>query len=86
MATKKKKQRKISNNKPSWICSGYGVAPSGEKCKGCIDCNWGKGVKSMAQIKHEISSRVVRVNKNDTGDDILGRLFNQMAGKTKKKK
>ncbi len=28
----------------SWLCSGYGVFPGGEKCPGCKDCERNKSV------------------------------------------
>lgn len=76
--TKKNKSKKISNNKSGWICSGYGVAPSGEKCKGCIDCGFGKKVMSMQQVKKNISSRTVRVSKGDNLDTVLKKIGNKL--------
>lgn len=68
-ATKKK-----SNNKPHWLCSGYGVAPNGEKCKGCIDCGFGKEVMSMQQIKKFIGARTVRVGKGDNLETVFKKI------------
>ena len=79
-------KKKISNNKTGWLCSGYGVAPNGEKCKGCIDCKFGKGVMTMAEIERDINSRVVRVGKGDTLETILGKIEKKRSAKPKSKK
>ncbi len=31
--------KKASDGKDKRLCSGYGVFPDGNKCKGCSDCN-----------------------------------------------
>lgn len=56
--------KKTSNNKGGWHCSGYGVFPGGQKCKGCTDCDFGNEVMTMDEIKADINSRTVRVTKN----------------------
>ena len=33
----------ISDKSTNKLCSGYGVFPGGEKCKGCGDCNKKEG-------------------------------------------
>jgi len=42
--------KKISNNVGGWLCSGYKIFPDGSKCKGCIDCEFGKIKKSMQEV------------------------------------
>ena len=74
MSKKVSTKKKISNNKGGWLCSGYGVFPDGSKCKGCIDCCFGKGVMTMMEIKKSIKSSSVTVKKGDNGDDILKKL------------
>lgn len=86
MAKKATTKKKISNNKPHWLCSGYGVAPNGEKCKGCMDCGFGKQVMTMKEIEKSISSRCITIKKGDNGDDILAKLGIVIKRKTNGKK
>ena len=47
-------KKKISNNKGGGICSGWRVFPDGTKCKGCIDCDFGKkSNKSKSKTKNK---------------------------------
>lgn len=44
-------RKKISNNKGGGICSGWRVFPDGSKCKGCIDCDFGKKSRTINKKK-----------------------------------
>ena len=86
MAKKATIKNKKSNNKGGWLCSGYGVFPDGSKCKGCMDCGFGKQVMTMKEIEKSISSRVITIKKGDNGDDILAKLGIVIKRKTNGKK
>jgi hypothetical protein len=55
------KSKKItSKNKNGSLCSGYRVFPDGKKCKGCIDCDFGKDkatVKEVFNRSHTLMKR-----------------------------
>jgi hypothetical protein len=59
---KKSASRLKSRNKEGWLCSGYRVFPDGSKCKGCIDCNFGKDKTSVKKV-FERSHAIINITK-----------------------
>lgn len=56
-----------SYNEDGSLCSGYKVFPGGVKCKGCIDCDFGKSTDTIEQAfnKNHLLITVSKKKKNE---------------------
>lgn len=72
------KKNSKSKNPDGSLCSGYGVFPDGEKCKGCIDCNF-KPVSFKQAIKaFNRNHAVIRVSTSKNNYEKFFNLFYEM--------
>jgi hypothetical protein len=51
-------KKNYSNNPGNSLCSGFKVFPDGKRCKGCIDCNFGKDKRSIRKVFNDTHTMV----------------------------